>query len=539
MIAMLFKLAGGVGLFVLGMILLTDGLKSFAGQSLQKALIRFTGTPFKAFGSGAIVTVMVQSSSATTVTVIGFVSAGLLTFAQAVGVVLGASFGTTGTGWIVSVLGLKVSVGFYALPLVGIGAFIKLLAHGRWKSLGMALAGFGLIFVGIESLQDGMRGISGMFNLAQLPSIGIWGHLLAMVIGAVMTVVMQSSSAAVATALTALHTGTVNFDQAASIVIGAAVGTTVTGALAAIGASIPAKRTALAHVLFNLATGLIAILLLPILLWVIELMQVHLGLEPGAVSLAAFHTFFIAMGVAIFLPFVNSFSRFIEGLLPDKGPVLTRHLDDSLLHAPMVALEATRRVLVKVAMILITGISSAILNRPYSLDKSLALSREALEKTQHFFSRIPSVSEEQPMSRARISQMHAIDHLMRLTTHFYPPDRIRKVMSAEALQPAVRLSRDIMDLALSGLRGEENRDWSGQIEQKARALAELRRKERPAVLDQTVHGQQDPTAALDLLDAMRWLDRVCYHVWRICNYLGRENEGDNNGHAIPDQEHSL
>jgi len=135
MTALIFKLVGGIGLFLMGMVLLTDGLKSFAGEALRRALIRFTGTPLKAFGSGALVTAMVQSSSATTVTVIGFVSAGLLTFPQAVGVVFGASLGTTGTGWVVSVLGLKVSIGFYALPLVGIGAFLKLLAQERWKAL--------------------------------------------------------------------------------------------------------------------------------------------------------------------------------------------------------------------------------------------------------------------------------------------------------------------------------------------------------------------------------------------------------------------
>jgi phosphate:Na+ symporter len=140
MTVLVFKLLGGVGLFLMGMVLLADGIKSFAGDALRTALVRFTGRPFKAFTSGALITAIVQSSSATTVAVIGFVSAGLLTFPQAVGVVLGASLGTTSTGWIVSVLGLKVSIGFYALPLVGVGAFMKLLALGRWKSFGLALA---------------------------------------------------------------------------------------------------------------------------------------------------------------------------------------------------------------------------------------------------------------------------------------------------------------------------------------------------------------------------------------------------------------
>jgi len=178
--ALLFKLVGGIGLFLMGMVLLTDGLKSFAGDSLRRALVRFTGRPSKAFAAGAVATSLVQSSSATTVAVIGFVSAGLLTFPQAVGVVIGASLGTTSTGWIVSVLGLKVSVGLYALPLVGIGAFLRLLATGRWRSFGTALAGFGLIFIGIDTLQDAMGGLSGLFNLSQLPAVGVSRHGITM-----------------------------------------------------------------------------------------------------------------------------------------------------------------------------------------------------------------------------------------------------------------------------------------------------------------------------------------------------------------------
>jgi phosphate:Na+ symporter len=175
MIGILITVTGGIGLFLLGMVLLTDGFKAFAGEALRQASVRFTGTPFKAFGSGALVTMMVQSSSATTVTGIGLVSAGLLTLPQALGAVFGASLGTTSTGWIVSVLGLKASLGFYALPLVGIGAFLKLLAHGRWKSLGLAMAGFGLIFIGIDTLQDGMQRFSDVFALATLPSRGLGG----------------------------------------------------------------------------------------------------------------------------------------------------------------------------------------------------------------------------------------------------------------------------------------------------------------------------------------------------------------------------
>lgn len=521
---MAFQLLGGIGLFLLGMVLLTDGLKAWAGDALRQALVRFTGTPAKAFASGTLVTLMVQSSSATTVTLIGFVSAGLITFPQAVGVVMGASLGTTGTGWVVSVLGLKVSLGFYALPLVGIGAFLRLLAHGRWRSLGLALAGFGLIFVGIETLQAGMQGLAGIFDLARLPSAGLAGHLAALAIGILMTVVMQSSSAAAATTLTALHARAVNFDQAAVLVIGAAIGTTVTGALAAIGGSVPAKRTALTHVLFNLATGLIAVALLPLLLWGLGLAQRHAGLEPGAVSLAAFHTAFIALGVALFLPFAVPLARRIERLLPDRGPRLTRHLDDSLLHAPAVALEATRRTLIDTTLELVDLLEPLLESSVAAVDPARRQEvAAALEQSQLFFARIPPIVEDEPLSRSRIAQLHAIDHLARLHARLDLPAAARQALLLPTLQPALARCRQVLALARKGLAGRASAGWRAAMEDRALALAELRRDERLDILRQTAGGDRGPGEALAALDAIRWLERVTNHAWRAAHYLAEQD----------------
>jgi phosphate:Na+ symporter len=522
----LFRVGGGVGLFLLGMGLLTDGLKGFAGDALRRALVRFTGTPYKAFASGALVTVMVQSSSATTVAVIGFVSAGMLSFPQAVGVVLGASLGTTGTGWIVAIFGLKISVGFYALPLVGVGAFLRLLAHGRWKALGLALSGFGLIFVGIDTLQHGMQAMAQIFDPSRLPSQGFLAHLLTMLVGVALSVVMQSSSAAVATVLTALHAGAVNIEQSASLVIGAAVGTTVTGALAAIGGTVAAKRTALAHVLFNLATGLIAIILLPLLLYGLRLGQEHLGLEPGATSLAAFHTLFIALGVALFLPGVSRFARLIERMLPEKTPTLalTRHLDETVLQVPAVALETTRRALSETACALFRILQQMLGGPGQGTDDSRRDLQAGLEGIQEFFARIPPVTEDAPISQLRVAQLHAIDHLARLQSHLDPPFGVRRMLGHEQLKPLVQLSREILARGVSGLEGKAPGDWVAALEQEASALAERRREERPAVLRQTAGAGRKPADALEALDAMRWLDRLGYHTWRICNYLGGDGQ---------------
>ena len=529
-----FYLIGGIGLFLLGMTLMSDGLKSFAGDALRNALVRFTGTPFKAFISGTLVTVMVQSSSATTVAVIGFVSAGLLTFPQAVGVVIGASLGTTATGWIVSVFGLKVSLGYYALPLVGAGALMKLLAIGRWRSLGLALAGFGLIFVGISHLQMGMEGLAGLFDLAALPSAGFWAHLVIMGIGLAMTIIMQSSSAAVATTLTALYAGSINFEQAASLVIGAAVGTTITGAIAAIGASVPTKRTALAHIIFNLTNGLIAILLLPVFLWLIGLGQLYLGLEPGAMSLAAFHTIFIGLGAAFFLPFAESFSKWIERLLPEQGPMLTRHLDAALLGVPSVALEASRRALCETAanMIRVIRLELQASGRE-RIDFSEAELRRALDDIGMFFSRIPTAADVGMLSKGRVSQVHAIEHMDRLSDYLRPPAVLGRVEKTDSLlHEPLETARRILELSEAGLEVSATTEfqpevafWPAQVETMSLELSEIHRRARPVILKKTA-GEGAPMLALQTLDAIRWLDRVGYHTWRISNYLGGDGAAE-------------
>ena len=164
-------------MFLLGMLLLTDGLKAAAGEALKGLLVRFTGRPASAFVSGMLVTALIQSSSATTLATIGFVSAGLLTFAQAVGVVIGGSVGTTMTGWLVSLLGLKLSVGKLALPLIGAGALMRLILKGRASATGLAIAGFGLIFVGTDTLQGGMAALSERVSPGGLPTASLMGAL--------------------------------------------------------------------------------------------------------------------------------------------------------------------------------------------------------------------------------------------------------------------------------------------------------------------------------------------------------------------------
>src|SRR5215467_750207 len=237
---------GGLGLFLLGIHHLTEGLKGLAGDSLRRALQAMVGGRLSSIISGALFTVLIQSSTATTLTAIGFVSAGLVTFTQAVGVIIGATFGTTSTPWLVAIFGFRLRISAFAMPMIGIGAFLWLVAKGKTRSAGAILAGFGLLFVGIDYLQNGMEGISWI-----LAGVGI-----------LMSIVMQSSSAAAAATLVALNAGSLTFDQACAMIVGQSVGTAATSAMVAIGAALAVRRAALAHIVYNVAVGIIGIVLL-------------------------------------------------------------------------------------------------------------------------------------------------------------------------------------------------------------------------------------------------------------------------------------
>jgi phosphate:Na+ symporter len=519
MAEMIPSLIGGIGLFLLGMNLLTEGAKGFAGDSLRRALLRFAGTPWKAFLSGSLATLLVQSSSATTVTVIGFVSAGLLAFPQALGVIFGASLGTTGTGWLVAVFGLKIQLGIYALPFVGAGAFLRLLGRGRWRALGLGVAGFGLIFLGIDFLQQGMTAMPSQSFAGSLPSGGLFARLATMLAGILATLVLQSSSAAIAVTMTALYSGTLDLEQAAAVAVGASIGTTLTALLASIGATIPAKRTAIAFVMFNTGTGLLAIALLPVLLKIVGWETALLGFNGGAVSLAAFHTTFTAFGVAIFLPLAKSYAHLVEHLVPDHRPALTRFLDKSLLQTPSVALEAVRRALRETSLEAMRRVSTD-LDRPAGDRNSETDNQDllqAVDEIQSFLASIPQDFTPQPGTPRRIELLHVIDHLVRLRSRVKPPSTVRAALGEPELHEALALAKSLLQTAITGLAESSPVGWERMVEDQSKKLAEFRRLGRVAILEKET--REPPERILQLLDTLRWLDRVGYHAWRICVHL--------------------
>ncbi|WP_149360279.1 Na/Pi cotransporter family protein [Lolliginicoccus suaedae] len=336
--------AGGLGLFLLGMVMLTDGLKLAAGSLLQDILRRFTRTPPRALASGVLVTALVQSSTAVTVALIGFINAGLLTFGQALWVIFGANLGTSMTGWLVAIIGFKLKIEAFALPVIAIGMILYLTGgRSRRAGAGTALTGFGVLFLGLDLLQSAFAGVA---DTVDLPSgTGPVTMLILLLIGFGLTVLMQSSSAALAVTLTAAQTGVISIHGAAVITIGVNVGTTVTAVLAALAATSNAKRAAGAHILFNLITGAAALLLLPVLLPALLAFQEGvLGDDSPAVTLALFHTSFNLLGVLLMVPLARHMARWLESRFMARDERFrTRYVDDTVAGIPELAVQAMRK----------------------------------------------------------------------------------------------------------------------------------------------------------------------------------------------------
>lgn len=436
---MLIALLGGIGLFLLGMTMLTDGLKLAAGRALERILAAWTRTPLHGLITGIALTALVQSSTAMTVAAIGFVNAGLLTFSSALWVVFGSNLGSSVTGWLVAAIGFKMKIDAFALPFVGVGMALKLTGAGTKRAgLGTALAGFGVLFLGIDMLKNGFAAL----GPEALPQLGNdWQGLgLAVLIGLALTIVLQASSATLTLVLTAVAGGMMSIEVGAAVVIGANVGTTLTGILAAIGATANAKRLAAAHVLFNVVTAVVAIVLLSPLLWLIQNISVELvGSGDVVTQLVVFHTAFNALGVLLMWPLSRWLARFLLARFTSANEDLARpiYLDRNVTAVPVLALQALRRELARMGHLSVQLARHAVQLNPCKLplapapahaDQQLARELETVGHLQRAIGQFVGELSRQPMALDVSSQL---PELLRIATHF---DTLARVMHHVGLQ---------------------------------------------------------------------------------------------------------
>src|SRR5271169_6076338 len=524
-------IVGGLGLFLLGIHHLTEGLKGLAGDSLRRALQTLVSGRLSAVISGALFTVAIQSSTATTLTVIGFVSAGLVTFAQAVGVIIGATFGTTSTPWLVAIFGFRLRVSAFALPMLGIGAFLWLIAKGRTRSAGAILAGFGLLFIGIEYLQTGMEGIS--WNLDAVGGSGFgWQWILAG-IGILMSIVMQSSGAAAATTLVALHAGSLTFEQACAMMVGQSVGTAATSALVAIGAGLAVRRAAVAHIIYNVSIGILGILLLRPITAAAGWVGSQLDDPEGVLALAAFSSIFKFVGVAAFFPWLDSFSRLIIRISGKGAESAVAHLESTLAEAGGgVALEAAWRAILEVAHGSIDAVRRRLAGEFVQYDPPV----DTVRQIEQFMESLSLETTDLGAFEPRLVRLsHALDHLTQLH------DDLTEVPPVGGgWQPPAGFAAGSRALA-AWLEGTKDLKVAPDpavfkaLEDASKQLDAERKTGRDEVLEQ-IALQRTPTAtARGVLDLFGWANGALYHAWRLAESL-RIASGNQPGAALTREE---
>ena len=323
----LLRLLGSLALFLYGMKIMSEGLQKFAGDSLRKILTAMTTNRVTGVLTGMLITALIQSSSATTVMVVSFVNAGLLTLTQSIGVIMGANIGTTVTAWIISALGFKVDISAFALPLLAVGLPLLFSGKSSRKSVGEFIFGFSFLFMGLEGLKTNAPDLSAnpdMLAFVQnYTDMGFFSILLFLLIGAILTMIVQASAATMAITLIMCANGWIDFHLGAALVLGENIGTTVTANLAAITGNTQARRAALAHLMFNVfGVCWVLVLFYPftagVSWFVTNVMKVADPSVAVSFKLAAFHTAFNISNTCIMIWFVSFIEKTVCALIRTK-----------------------------------------------------------------------------------------------------------------------------------------------------------------------------------------------------------------------------
>lgn len=355
---MIFEFLGGLGIFLFGIKYMGDGLQKSAGDKLRDILDRYTTNPFMGVLAGVIVTALIQSSSGTTAITIGLVSAGFMTLRQAIGVIMGANIGTTITAFIIG-----IDVGEYALPIIAVGAILLFFfKNKKIHSFGQIVFGFGALFFGLELMSSGMKPLRSLEAFHELTVNMSSNPILGVVIGTIFTVVVQSSSATIGILQGLFAEGLIDIQAALPVLFGDNIGTTITAVLAAIGASVAAKRAAATHVLFNLIGTTIFMILLRPFTMLIEFIQDSMGLNPE-MTIAFAHGIFNVSNTVIQFPFIAVLAVIVTKLIPGEDSVIeykAKHLDPVFIEqSPSIALGQAKEEVLRMGQFAILGLTES------------------------------------------------------------------------------------------------------------------------------------------------------------------------------------
>ncbi len=320
-ISIIFQLIGSLGFLLHGMKLMSDGIQKSAGKSLHRILGLMTSNRFFAVLTGLFITMIIQSSGATTVMVVSFVNAGLLTLTQSVGVIFGANIGTTITAWIVAIFGFKFNISAIAIPIFGIGFLFTFFKKIRKENIGEALMGFGLLFLGLDLLSSTIPTLdaNNISFLTAFTGKGFLSVIIGVVAGMLITVLLHSSSASTAIIVARSFNRLPPWEFAASMVLGSNIGSTIDAIIAALGTKVNARRAALVHVLFNVTGTILAVIFLNPLLTLVDWIVPGTVMESITIHIAMLHTIFNIVNTILFLPFVNQIAALTEKIITPKA----------------------------------------------------------------------------------------------------------------------------------------------------------------------------------------------------------------------------
>ena len=550
-IEMLFRFAGGLGMFLYGMNVMADGLQKSAGDRMKHLLEFLTRNRVMGILVGAGVTAIIQSSSATTVMVVGFVNAGLMTLVQAVGVIMGANIGTTITAWLVSMSewGAVLKPEFFAPLLIGIGAFMLLFAKKeKAKDVSEILIGFGVLFVGLSFMSDSITPYRDAPIFSEAFRILGSNPILGILTGLVVTAVIQSSSASVGILQTLAANGVVNWSSAVFITLGQNIGTCVTALLSSLGANRTAKRAAVIHLLFNV----IGAVVFGIGMFVIfSFNRVWAGAQVNSVGISIFHTVFNILNTVILYPFANTLVK-LSGVLV-KEPVTQEeeetgedgacglpHLDSRLLETPSFAVEGAVKEVVRMgelALLHMQTVFDAVRtgNRKW-VDKAFQIEQTMNKYEKQMVEYLAQISKGSLTERQRLTVgnlVYTVSDLERIGDHCDNIAELAQSMIQDDLsfsQEAMKGFEEITELAMDSVkaavlaRETERMAYVQQVIQIEDEIDDLEEDLRTEHIDRLARNECSAAKGVFFLDMLSDIERIADHANNIVGYVADEGE---------------
>jgi phosphate:Na+ symporter len=527
---LLFEFIGGLGIFLLGIKFMGEGLQKSAGDRLRDVLDKFTSNPFMGVLAGIIVTVLIQSSSGTTVLTVGLVNAGFMTFRQAIGIIMGANIGTTATAFIIG-----FDLGAYALPIVAAGAFLLFFfKHQKVNAAGQAVFGFGALFLGLELMSSGMSPLRHLEVFKELTVSMSETPILGVVIGTVFTMIVQSSTATIGILQGLFSQSAISLEAAMPVLFGDNVGTTITAVLASIGASVAARRAAFTHVTFNLIGATMGVLLLGIFTQYVSFLQTQFNLNPE-MTIAFAHGSFNIANTIIQFPFIGALAWFVTKIVPGKDVTIEykpKHLDPIFIQqSSTLALDQAKTEIIRMGEYAAQGLdeTAKYLNTNQQKHAEMAMQIEgALNNLDHritdYLIDVSSGSLSELESARHTALMDSVRDIERIGDHFENIIELIDYKISNKVQMTDQAMEDLnemFDLTISTVKQsvaaleKMDREEALAVVQKEDQIDKLERKFRKKHIIRMNEGLCTASAGIVFVDMISNLERIGDHAVNI------------------------